>query len=308
MTKTITMNEIGKCIWKIEGEKPGTAYIVSGGIHGNEKTGAHVVRRIKENIENGSLRINKGSLALLLGNLQAIELDERYTDSRVDLNRCFTDNLTDEQRQSYEASRATEIMNALHIEEYSPDSVVGIDIHSTNTPSKPFLVSQKTPNHLHAIALPHLKTAEALLCDPNLVFEGELVTTDEYYARRGLGLCYETGHADDLSRIEIIYNEIVSLGKSLGVFESDGSEIPVTNSTPPIFTLRESLLLTDKGFEYAENFGKGNFEPFSEGDIIGYQGTEPVIASFSGVFIFPMLKKHWKIGKSLGYLTECPPQ
>lgn len=299
------MKEIGECIWKVEGEKSGPVFIVSGGVHGNEKTGAHSIRLIKKNIESGILRVKNGTFYFLLGNLRAIDLDERYTDSRVDLNRCFTSNLTDAQVKSYEGSRAQEIMNVLRIEDNPADSVVGIDIHSTNTPSQPFLVSQKIPFELHATVMPYLKTAEALLCDPNLIFEGELLTLDEYYARRGLGLCYETGHADDCSRVEIIYNEIVDLGTALGVFESDEKQTPyASNILPPVYTLRESITLTDEGFEYAPGIGEGNFVPFLKGDILGYHGTRPVVASCDGVFVFPKLKKHWKVGKSLGYLTQ----
>ncbi len=293
-------------IWHTKGKARGLTFIVSGGIHGNEKTGVRVVARLKEDVESGKLRVISGSLYLILGNLRAIELDERYTNSRVDLNRCFTDNLTEAQQQSYEASRAKAIMNALGIEAYPPDSVIGVDIHSTNTPSKPFLVSQKNPTHLTNTILPYLKTAEALLCDPHLIFEGELLTTDEYYARRGIGLCYETGHADDTSRTEIIYNEIVALGTSLGVLESDSPTIHAPHVLPPIYTLRESIILTDEGFEYAPLFGDENFVPFSQGTIIGHHGSRPVIASFNGVFVFPKLKKHWEVGKSLGYLTEMP--
>lgn len=299
------INEIGESIWRVEGGKPGTNFIVSGGVHGNEKTGVHIVRRIKENIENGTLSVQSGILTFLLGNLQAIKLDERYTDSHVDLNRMFTDNLSAIQRMSYEGSRAKEIMDALQIESSPHDSVVGVDIHSTNTPSQPFLVSQKNLSELHKYVVPYLKTAETLLCDPNLIFAGELVTLDEYYARRGLGLCYETGHADDLSRVDIIYDEIVSLGMSLGVFAVVENIQHCGSVLPSVYTLRKSINLTEEGFEYAPGIGEGNFAPFSKGDVLGYYGKKPIIASSSGVFVFPKLKKHWEIGKSLGYIAEC---
>ncbi len=304
--KNLSLKEIGECIWRVEGENPGTVYIVSGGIHGNEKTGAHVVLRIKESIENGSLRVENGTFYYLLGNLEAIGLDERYTDSRVDLNRCFTAHLTDAQAISYEGRRAREIMNGLRIEDNPANSVVGIDIHSTNTPSQPFLVSQKNPASFLKTVVPYCETAKVLLCDPNLIFEGELLTLDEYYARRGVGLCYETGHADDLSQIESITKEIVSLGTSLGVFASEEEQRQQKFITvPPVYTLRESIILTDEGFEYASGIGEGNFVPFSRGDILGYHGIKPVVASMDGVFVFPKIKKHWKIGKSLGYMAGC---
>lgn len=302
----ISLKEIETCVWKIEGEQPGMTYIVSGGIHGNEKTGILVVRRLKEAIEQDALRVQKGTVYILLGNLKAIDMKERYTNSRADLNRCFTSHLTEVQRESYEASRARVIMSALRIEKYAPQSVVGIDIHSTNTPSQPFIVSQKNPSQLHAAILPRLKTAEALLYDPDLVFAGELVTIDEYYARAGLGLCYETGHADDISHADAIYDEIISVGSLLEIFAQDATRDTLPGSMPPVYTLRQSIILIHEGFEYAPGIGEENFAPFSQGDAIGYYGTKPIIAPFSGVFIFPKLKKYWEIGKPLGYLAKCP--
>lgn len=301
--RKIVMQEIEECIWRVEGKNPGTVFVVSGGVHGNEKTGAHIVHRIREHIEDATLRVQNGTFTFLLGNLRAIELDERYTDSLVDLNRCFTDNLSNDQARSYEGSRAREIMNALCIEDNPNDSVVGIDIHSTNTPSRPFLVSQKNSTNYHTTAASCLKTAEVLLCDPNLIFEGELLTLDEYYARRGVGFCYETGHADDLSRVETIYDEIVSLGMSLGVFAPDKKIQRRIDVLPSVYTLRESINLTKEGFEYAPGIGEKNFTPFSKGAILGYRGGKPVTASSDGVFVFPKLKKHWQIGKSLGYIA-----
>ncbi|MEK7649329.1 MAG: succinylglutamate desuccinylase/aspartoacylase family protein [Patescibacteria group bacterium] len=306
-TKNQIIEEIGNHIWKVESGKPGHVFVVSGGIHGNEKTGAAVVRMIKEGLEQGSLSVQEGVWYFLHGNLEAMKLDERYTESHVDLNRCFTDNLTGEDRQSYEGMRAQEIMDAIAIEQYPYNSVVGIDIHSTNHPSIPFLVSQKNPGLLHVHVLPHLATAQALLCDPDLIFEGELLTTDEYYARRGLGLCYESGHADDLSRVDVIYNEIIAVGKAIGVVVAPEDVVTLVSQAPhPIYTLREAIILTDKGFEYAPGVGVENFKPYSAGDILGYHGSEPVMAPSNGVFLFPKLKKHWKVGKPLGYITECP--
>jgi succinylglutamate desuccinylase len=303
-TEKRTLKEIAPSLWTSQGSEHDITFIVSGGIHGNEKTGIHVVRQLKSAIEEGILRLKHGTLFLLLGNLKAIQRDERYTQSGVDLNRMFTGNISDEHYAIYEAVRAREIMDALCVERYARDSVIGIDIHSTNTPSKPFIVSQRIPGDLGHAVLPYLKTAELLLCDPDLVFEGELVCADEYYARRGLGLCYETGHADDLSRVEIIYNEIISLGMAFGVFEYKQATLPCVANMPPMFILRESILLTEDGFEYAGGFGDQNFLPFSKGACIGHHGKRAVYAPFDGVFVFPKIKKHWRVGTSLGYLTQ----
>lgn len=299
--------EVAEKIWKSESTAPGPALVISGGIHGNERTGIEVVLRIKEALENGILTHTSGTLFLILGNLKAIEQNERWSDSAVDLNRCFG-TLPERICGSFEAQRAQTIKNALALQDRQPNSVIGIDIHATNKPSKPFLVLQPRPSPLLADLFSHIAGAHALLYDPDWIFTGAPATFDDYFnVNNHAGFCYETGCADDLSRIDEVFNEILSLAQSLGILKWNNETIALqTKKTTslPAFALRQAIILSEQGFSYVPEMGIATFQEFSSGDLLGHHGAAPLIASFDGVFIFPKLSKHWKRGEPVGFLAE----
>lgn len=110
---------------------------------------------------------------------------------------------------------------------------VCIDLHATNKPSVPFvrIAGEVTSEHERLVTLslrtglnlslsprtpsppptlkpvPHLPQmrwlgAPVLLGDPGFTLAGEVCTTDEYVGSHGgVGICFETGHADDTSLV-----------------------------------------------------------------------------------------------------------
>lgn len=301
-----TLLEVAEKIWKSESAAPGPTLVISGGIHGNERTGIEVVLRIKHALENGILTHTSGTLFLLLGNLKAIEQNERWSDSSVDLNRCFG-TLSEHLQDSFEEQRAETIKNALALQDRQPNSVIGIDIHATNKPSKPFLVLQPRPSPLLTSLFSHIMGAHALLYDPDWIFTGAPATFDDYFnSNNHAGFCYETGCADDLSRVGEVFNEMVSLAESQNVLRRKNSilERQKDARSLPAFALRHAIILSDKGFSYAHRMGLATFQEFSNGDLLGHHDTVPLLADFDGVFIFPKLPKHWKLGEPVGFLAE----
>ncbi|MEH2418614.1 aspartoacylase [Nostoc sp.] len=100
---------------------------IVGGIHGNELTGVHLVKKFQQypNLIN---RSSFKTLALL-GNLKAIEEGKRYIDK--DLNRSFTNQgLQNLQLSSYEDTRAKGIQQILQPQN-QPFVDVIVDLHST---------------------------------------------------------------------------------------------------------------------------------------------------------------------------------
>ncbi|MBN3872580.1 aspartoacylase [Nostoc sp. JL33] len=100
---------------------------IVGGIHGNELTGVHLVKKFQQypNLIN---RSSFKTLALL-GNLKAIEEGKRYIDK--DLNRSFTNQgLHNFQLSSYEDTRAKGIQQILQPQN-QPFVDVIVDLHST---------------------------------------------------------------------------------------------------------------------------------------------------------------------------------
>ena len=100
---------------------------IVGGTHGNEFTGAYLVKKF-ERFQNLIKRPSFETISLL-GNPEAFKVSRRYIDR--DLNRCFTrDNLENTQSNSQEDKRAKFINNKLGPKGNSRVDFI-LDLHST---------------------------------------------------------------------------------------------------------------------------------------------------------------------------------
>jgi len=287
---------VGEAIWKITGASDGPSIVVFGGVHGNELTGIEVVKKIREAIESGELVVEQGILHLILGNPRAIERNTRGSADHVDLNRCFKKDVLDQQDELYERQRAKEIAQILATADIS------IDLHAMNKPSVPFLCCAVTEAHEKIY---QWFDCDRVLADPNYVLGGESVTTDEYIDLcGGVGICYETGMAKDLNRIEEVTIDVLNVLKDQNMISN---EIPVTKKNSgerSVYELVRAINLTESGFRYTDGRGAGSFEEFNEGDVIGYVGDEPMIVEFDGVIVFPKVPELQTLGKPLVYLAK----
>lgn len=282
-------------VWSVNSGVPGPSVAIVGGTHGNERTGYEVILKLCKAIKTGSFEILKGTLTLCLGNPKAIAKNTRGSDEGADLNRCFMDEILDGEGVSYEAQRARELANLLC------GIDVGIDLHATNKPSMPFIVSQATVGPL-AMSLIACLRASVVLTDPDWVFAGTPVTLDEFFGRNGgIGLCYETGFASDTSRVDNVISEMLSCLTILGMMRG----APVVGHVPQaVYELVECITLTEAGFAYVEGFGEYNFQPIQAGQCIGSHGSSPHIVYSEGVIVFPKIKALWKVGAPVGYIAK----
>jgi succinylglutamate desuccinylase len=102
---------------------------VVGGTHGNELTGAYLVRKFEQFPE--LLHRSSFDCTTLLANPKAVAANRRYIDR--DLNRCFgNEDLSNPSLTSYEDRRAKEIALQLGPKD-SPSASVIIDLHSTTS-------------------------------------------------------------------------------------------------------------------------------------------------------------------------------
>ena len=60
--------------------------VAVGGLHGNERAGAHALVRVVEQLQDGAPLV-RGDVLALTGNLKALEVGKRFLDE--DLNRRF---------------------------------------------------------------------------------------------------------------------------------------------------------------------------------------------------------------------------
>lgn len=276
------------------GNKSGKIVTIVGGTHGNERTGVEVVLKLKAMIESGTLKIEHGTLYLILGNPRAIEINERGSQPFYDLNRSYpTDLLSREPDETYEDARARKIAP------YLAKSDVVVDLHSTNKPSEPFLSCLHSAHHEEVY---RWFTCDKILADPNFIIGGTSVTTDEYTeAHGGIGICYETGQASDVSRVDEVIENLLDL---LGDVQLITRTASASTCLREMYELIEPIILTNDSFQFAQGFGDHSWEPFFPGQVIGSHGESVLIACYNGMLVFPKLQKHWNEGKAVGYLAK----
>lgn len=297
-TQKSTIIECADQVWCISSNAPGPTIGFVGGTHGNEAAGIAVVQRFHKAFRMGDLTLTRGTLMLAFGNPEAIALNQRSTAPGRDLNRCFRQSvLQTPPDDTFESQRAYELAHALKQVE------IGIDLHATNLPSTPFLVVQELRDGPVAEALRFLD-ANILLTDPHWVFAGEPNTLDEFFNRESgrIGICYETGFAEDVSRVIEIEQELLDLLRHFAVIEG----VPRVRPLPPKarHELVAALIPKHDGFVFADEETLANFRTVSAGSVIGYDENTPVIASHSGVLVFPKAKHLRFPDKPVGYIAR----
>ena len=283
-------------IWKFKGAQAGPCVGVIGGIHGNELTGIEVVKRLRDQFESGELELMRGTLYLILGNLEAMEKNQRATAIENDLNRMFTKlNLAGEGRDSYEAGRARELASILS------EADICLDLHATNKPSDPFICIPSVNKRKKEIL--RWFDCDNVLIDPEFIVAGQPAATDEFTeSTGGIGLVYETGCVQDTSRVDQVFENVLSVLATKGMTDFSLSLIPEFDKT--IYQITKRVNLTEASWRFADNFGHKNFESFQADQTIGYHGDQPEIPDYDGVTVFPKIKEHWKIGFPVCFLAK----
>lgn len=289
------MEEIGSGIWQAAGTQHGTHIVVLGGVHGDEKTGIEVIKFLHDTFEKDGMKIEKGKLTLILGNEEAIKLGKRGTTPDHNLNRMFSDkHLAGPVLDFYESRRAHELAPILK----SAD--ISLDIHSTSVPTVPFLPC--------AFSLRHEKVyrwfdAGIVLADPDFVLGGQRSTTDEYVDYcGGVGICFETGYANDTSRLPAVTRGILNLLADQGLIKSPQPLMP-PKPNYKVYRLTRKIILTEAGFRYIKGFPQ-SFQEVRKGELIGYHGDVPEIAEEDGVIAFPRASDQWMLGHDILFLAR----
>lgn len=289
------MQHNNQAIWTHTSEVEGKTIMILGGVHGDERAGIEVVKKLQAQFASGELKLTSGKLILALGNLQAMEINERGSEPHRDLNRLFIDGeVQSTQPETFEQERAQKL--APHI----AAADILIDLHATPNPSEPFMVCLNTPEHKRVY---QWFRCGKILSDPHYLFgDGTPVTTDEYAETHGgVGFCYETGWNQDVSIVPRVHEDCLNLLKDQGLLEGEPTQAPETKET---YEMTMAMRLTDVGFSYAEGVGTGSWQPIQAGQLIGMIGEEELRAENDGMLIFPTPKKHWELGKPLGYLAK----
>jgi succinylglutamate desuccinylase len=291
------MKELKESIWSLSGKAPGKTLTILGGTHGNERTGTEVVLKLRQMIEAGALEVESGTCNLILGNPRAILIGQKRSGGPYskDLNRAYhTDLLESPPDGTYEDARAREIAPFLK------QSDVVLDLHATTNPSEPFLCCLDSPRHRKMY---QWFTCDKVLTDPRFITGGKSVTTDEYTeAHGGIGICYETGEASDVSRVDEVTHDLRGLMAHLKITGEKPRPAPLQQRE--VFELVDDIRVTSRGFNFAEGWGKCSWESFRQGEVLAYHGQSPLVMNYDGRLIFPKGPQYWEEGNRVGCLAR----
>eukprot|EP00929_Paragymnodinium_shiwhaense_P112764 TRINITY_DN81030_c0_g1_i1.p1 TRINITY_DN81030_c0_g1~~TRINITY_DN81030_c0_g1_i1.p1 ORF type:complete len:345 (-),score=52.18 TRINITY_DN81030_c0_g1_i1:8-985(-) len=314
----MTIRQVASAVWKVGGSsakfRPRVA--VLGGVHGNERTGVQVVRRLVERFSAAPPDIS-GELTLAVGNPEAVDRDVRYVEE--DLNRCFGQEV---EQGGPNGDTVLERRRARDLAPHLQNLDVLIDLHATNKPSEPFVrlpgpvcesFFQRCERAFLAW-LPH--RCNTVLWDPDELIAGGSMT-DEFAMRHrpdeahsGAYICYESGIASDVSAVASTEIAVERMLQETGMLnapkdQQDGDSQPRSWTH---FQVTEKFVLDERGFEWAGGHGAANFEFVAAGETYG---RLPNCAEGSGLraaedsyIVFPKVQSLWATGRPLGWLAR----
>ncbi|GMF35312.1 unnamed protein product [Phytophthora fragariaefolia] len=294
---------------------------IVGGVHGNERIGVEVLDALRLALLRASPltvagnlfpRVTRGSLTLVYGNPRAQRIGKRGSDPHADLNRCFPRDLLDvpetELGSDYEHRRAKELAPLFAA------SDLLVDLHSTNKPSPPFVRLagyDKVPSQLLDISA-RLPTKMLLLDPKHLIGDGNVALTDEFVGvHGGMGVCFESGLASDLSQskidsittglLRILQHDMDAIefvdaaGQRCSTGANDRIDDEATAQQREVFEITQVFKLTSRGFRWAEGVGEENFQYVPARQSIGFVGSDPFIVNYDSYIVFPKIPALWKI-------------
>ena len=245
--------------WKISSQKAGPTVAIFGGMHGDEPAGIAVIKYLKN-----ELKIESGSVYLVLANPEAIERGERVVDG-TNLNRCLEAGSTN--------PRAIELMKLLD------ECDAALDLHEHHDPPQvgDFLVTEE-PSFAIARQLGVSKITYGWA-------KAEPGATDSYMYETGkIGITYEAGSIteDNTQRcLDIVQKFLVALGNING-----------TNSVAhdhEMIKMLRSIYVKTHEFQFAQAFT--SFDQLVEGQIVARDGEEIYKAGSQELIVFPRPNK-----------------
>ncbi len=279
---------------------PGPLVIATGGIHGNEPSGALALVRLFAALDESAPRF-RGRVLGLTGNLQALNSGERFLDR--DLNRAWRperlaalpsarpEDLSSEDRELVELGK--EIEAALGAR---TGAAVFLDLHTTSAESAPFaMVSDSRVNRrlAQALGVPILLGLEESL-------EGTLLN---YVNRLGhVAIGFEAGQheaPESVARHEAaLWLTHVSVGC---LSEEEGARVAdlaakrallaqATRGLPGTLELRHRHAIRPED-DFAMTPGFKNFFPIQKGAVVAHDRGGDVRAEEGGYLFMPLYQK-----------------
>ncbi len=275
------------------GNKENKKFIVLVGIHGNEKQGIVAAQRVIEKLKNHPDKIN-GKIYFLLGNLRALERNERFVD--VDLNRIFHDsNLTKNGEHGYDYKEFQEIHRLISekICQHHYENCVLLDLHTFSADSGIFCIpanNEKSFKLSQNFGVPFIEKLASSLPETAL----------HYYGEKGMtSVVFEGGQHNDPKSAELIEAAIWVALKYEGLIDSEDFPF-VSEMHQKLLKASENLphhleLIYRHKLEDYHRFkmkeGYQNFKTIGKEEVLASQNGQTITSPVEGLILMPLYQE-----------------
>ena len=255
-------------VWIGHAAEEGPTVGIMGGVHGDERAGVEFIRSAKSKV-----KIKRGTVVLMLGNLKAIKNHVRYKD--INLNRHFNKHEVIKPLKSgkepYEANRVEELIPFLDMCE------AVLDLHEYNNPKdKPFIICERDS----------MKTALKMGA-PIISFgwcKSEHGGSDDYMHSQGKqGICYELGARRATAKDVHLADKVVP--RFLAAHGLTDAKLPPLFRKPMLVQTLKAVIRAKGQYKLGRSFK--SFEKLIPGELIAVNGAESIYAEPGQVIIFP---------------------
>ncbi len=277
--------ETQRLVADIKGEKKGPLLIITGGMHGNEPSGVMAAHDFVKSL-GSSNDLQRGRIVAFAGNLKALSKNKRYID--VDLNRIWNGY----SGGGHEVKEKEELWNEITrvTGETDHSKLVHVDLHSTSSPTTPFMAMSKTePNQRlsRLVPVPAIPELDKVVKTPLL---------SKIAAMGHASIAFEGGIIGD----NLTYRNHVAL---LWVVAAALNMLPGGFTTEPKFQrsfLERQSPYSGKSFKityvhrvqpedgFVMNPGHSNFDLVQQGDVLGKDNNGNVRAPERGLLFMPL--------------------
>jgi succinylglutamate desuccinylase len=186
-------------LYTLQSSRPGPTITIIGAVHGNEFCGYQAIKAVQQ-----TLRVNKGTVHLVVANALALEAKTRFM--HYDMNRLFVDTLPLHIKKSYEYQRSREIKQLLD------QSDILIDLHASVAGSQPFIICEN-----NGLEIAHYVSVKNILTRIDAFHPG---STDGYMNRRGkIGMCIECGDKETDQSTQFAIQSIKQVLRGLEIID-----------------------------------------------------------------------------------------
>lgn len=271
-------------------DKPLVLFIC--GIHGNEPMSVIAMNRVKDELLRENIQVN-GSLVAIKGNVKALRLGDRFIDN--DLNRLWLENeikvISNGAIFENERAEMKEIWGILRekLKNRKQDDCVIFDLHTTSSPSVPFITINDTISN-RKIAK---KFPVATVFGIEEFLEGPLLSYMNELGFNAIG--FEGGQHDEedalLNHMAFIWLSLANQGlidDSLKQVKASKKRLKEVSEDPHKFfeiTFRHEVGTEDKFKMYP---GYKNFQPIDKDILLAKNNDKDILSEWNDRIFMPL--------------------